>query len=329
MFKKATRTQSKLRLGLIGPSGSGKTYTALRIARGLGGKIAVIDTERGSASKYAGDVTEFDVLEPETFSPRTFVEAIRAADSAGYDVLIIDSLSHAWIGKGGALEMVDAEAKRARGGAGNSFTAWREVTPEHNAMVEAILQCRAHVIATMRAKTEYVLEEDARGKKVPRKIGVAPVQRDGLEYEFDVVADIDWEHNFVVSKSRCAALDRAVIKNAGEDVAETLKRWLSDGAPQPERVQTAPQLDAFGRLLAEVEAAMGAAALEAAQEAGRKVWGALQPLQREQLMAAVKRAKERVAQRERDAVEAAAAEAALRAQEAVQSAAEPATAGAA
>jgi hypothetical protein len=316
MFKKATRTQSKLRLGLVGPSGAGKTYTALRIAKGLGEKIAVIDTERGSASKYAGDVATFDVLELEHYSPRSYVEAIRAADAGGYDVLIIDSLSHAWIGKGGALEMVDAEVKRSR--SGNSFNAWREVTPEHNAMVEAILQSRCHVIATMRAKTEYVNEVNERGKTVPRKIGVAPVQRDGLEYEFDVVADVDWEHHFVVTKTRCAALDKAVIKEAGEDVAAILKRWLTDGAPQP--AAPAPQLGAFEKLMADVEAAMSLDKLEAAQEAGRKAWGSLAPLQREQLSAAIARAKTRVAQREHDAREAAAAEAALRAQEAAEAA---------
>jgi len=231
-FVKATKTQSRLRLGLIGPSGSGKTYTALRIAKGLGTRIAVIDTERGSASKYAGDVADFDVLELDSFAPATYVQAIRAADEAGYEVLVIDSLTHAWTGKDGTLEMVDRIAKRS-GERGNSFAAWREVTPEHNALVDAILRARCHVIVTMRVKTEYVLEENERGKKVPRKVGLAPIQRDGLEYEMDVVADLDHDHNLIVSKTRCAALDRAVFREAGEDVAGILKRWLSDGAPAP------------------------------------------------------------------------------------------------
>jgi KaiC/GvpD/RAD55 family RecA-like ATPase len=232
-FRKASKTQSKLRLALVGLSGSGKTYTALRLAKGLGGRVAVIDTERGSASKYAGEVTDFDVLQLESYAPMTFVEAIRLAEAEGYDVLIIDSLSHAWMGKEGALEQVDKAAKRSQ--AKNSFAAWREVTPQHNAMVDAILQSRCHVIVTMRVKTEYVLEENERGKKEPKKVGLAPIQRDGLEYEMDVVADLDHEHNFIVSKTRCAALDRYVERNAGDQVAERLKAWLTDGAPAPER----------------------------------------------------------------------------------------------
>lgn len=231
LFKKAAKTQSRLRLALVGPSGSGKTYSALAIATGLGGRIAVIDTERGSASKYADEFT-FDALEMELFSPRQYVQAINAAAAEGYDVLVIDSLSHAWMGKGGALEMVDNAT--ARSNSRNSYVAWREVTPEHNALVDAIVQSKCHVIATMRSKTEYVLEQDDKGRMTPRKVGLAPIQRDGLEYEFDVVADMDLSNRMIVSKSRCKALSGQVINKPGADVAETLRRWLSDGAPQAE-----------------------------------------------------------------------------------------------
>ena len=231
-FQKATKAQSKGRVALLGPSGAGKTYTALRLAKGLGGRIAVIDTERGSASKYA-DEFEFDVCELETFSPQAYIAAIREAEVAGYDVLIIDSLSHAWMGKGGVLEIHDAAVKRSR--SGNSFDAWREVTPQHNALVDALVQSKCHVIATMRTKTEYVVEEDERGKKVPRKVGMAPIQRDGLEYEFDVVGDLNQSHEWVISKSRCKALADQIITKPGEETAEVLRAWLSDGAPAPER----------------------------------------------------------------------------------------------
>lgn len=227
MFKKATKQQSRLRMALIGPSGSGKTYTALKIATDLGERVALIDTERGSASKYA-DEFEFDTCDLDSFDPRRYVEAIRAADAAGYDVLVIDSLSHAWSGTGGALDLVDKA--RARSQSGNSFTAWKDVTPLHNQLVDTILQCKAHIIVTMRAKTEYVMEADSRGKQTPRKVGLAPIQRDGLEYEFDVVADVDLDHRFIVSKTRCKALDSAVVPNA-EGVAATLKAWLMNGSP--------------------------------------------------------------------------------------------------
>jgi hypothetical protein len=232
VFKLATKKQSRLRLGLIGPAGSGKTYSALAIASHLGKRVAVIDTERGSASLYS-DAFTFDVCELESFEPTRYVDAIQAADRAKYDVIVIDSLSHAWSGKGGALEQVDLVAKRSR--SGSSFNAWREVTPMHNALVDAILQARCHVIVTMRSKTEYVLETNDKGKQVPRKVGMAPIQRDGMEYEFTVVGDLDLDHNLVVTKTRCSKLDGAVVHRPGEQLASTLLEWLNTGAPEAER----------------------------------------------------------------------------------------------
>jgi hypothetical protein len=228
-FQKATKKQAKLRLALIGPSGSGKTYTALTLATHLvpGGRIAVIDTERGSASKYA-DLFTFDVQEPESFHPRTYIEAIAEAQAAGYDVLVIDSLSHAWMGRDGALELVDKAAKRNP--SGNSFAAWRDVTPLHNALVDALLATKLHIIVTMRSKMEYVQEKDERGKTVIRKVGLQPIQRDGLEYEFDVVGDMDVDNTLVVTKTRCSVLAGAVISKPGKPLADTLAHWL-DGAP--------------------------------------------------------------------------------------------------
>jgi hypothetical protein len=229
-FAKATKRRARLRLALIGPSGSGKTYTALAIAQHLAKPVAVIDTEHGSASKYA-DVFDFDVLELTSFAPARYVEAIQAAEKAGYGTLVIDSLSHAWMGKDGALEMVDRAAKRERG---NSFGAWRDVTPQHNALVEAILAAKLHVVVTMRTKTEYVQERDERtGKTVVRKLGLQPVQRDGLEYEFDVVGDLDVDNNLVIGKTRCSDLAGGVFRRAGKDVAGVLNAWLERGEGEP------------------------------------------------------------------------------------------------
>lgn len=229
MFEKATRKQSRLRLALVGPSGSGKTYSALAIATGLGKRIAVIDTERGSASKYAG-LFDFDQMQLETFHPQRYVDAITEAGKAGYDVLIIDSLSHAWIGKEGALDLVDSAAKRSK--PGSSFNAWRDVTPLHNAMIDSILGSPLHVIVTLRTKTEYVVEKDERtGKSVPRKVGVAPVQREGTEYEFDVVGELDLQNALTIGKSRCPGLTGTVLSHPGTDFGRTLAEWLSDGAP--------------------------------------------------------------------------------------------------
>lgn len=237
-FTRATKTQARLRLGLIGPSGSGKTYSALGIASGLGEKVALIDTERRSASKYA-DTFLFDVMELESFEPERFIAAIKAAETANYDVLIIDSLSHAWMGKGGILELADTETKRSR--SGNSFNVWREVTPKHNALVDTILRSSCHVIATLRTKTEYVIEKDERsGKSLPRKVGLAPVQRDGLEYEFDIVGDLD-SGDMIIGKTRCSLYAKAIIHEPGASMGKQLKSWL-DSVPAPLPVAPPPIL---------------------------------------------------------------------------------------
>jgi hypothetical protein len=233
-FTKATKEQSKLRVALDGVSGSGKTYTALTLATvfAQGQPVAVVDTERGSASKYA-DIFDFDVLNLESFHPDRYIEAIHDAEQGGYAVLVIDSLSHAWTGKDGALELVDRAAKRSQ--AGNSFTAWRDVTPLHNRLVDAMLAANLHLIVTMRSKTEYTLVENERGKKEPRKIGMAPVQRDGMEYEFDIVGDMDTSNTLIISKTRCPALVGGIFERPNAKLAETMLQWATSGASAREK----------------------------------------------------------------------------------------------
>jgi DNA polymerase III delta prime subunit len=238
-FQKAKKTQKKLRLCLCGPSGSGKTFSALAVARGLGARIALVDTEHGSASLYA-DRWDYDVLALEPpYTPARYIEAIRAAESAGYDVLIIDSLSHAWVGEGGVLDMAD----KAKASEKNSFAAWRNVTPQHNKLVDAILGADLHLIVTLRTKTEYVIEEDDRGRKVPRKVGMAPVQRDGMEYEFDLVADLSVEkHVAKASKDRTSIFD-GTAEVPSEEWGKRLSAWLTSGAPAPVQPKPAPTPD--------------------------------------------------------------------------------------
>lgn len=229
-IKKATKSLARGRVALMGPSGHGKTWTSLLLARqlaGPGGRVCVIDSERGSASKYAKDF-DFDTIILDSFSPATYVEAIHAAEDAGHPVIVIDSLTHAWSGKDGALEQVDKAAARSK--SGNSYTAWRDVTPMHNALVDAMLQSPAHIIVTMRVKSEYVIEKNEHGKSVPRKVGLQPIQRDGLEYEFDIVADMA-EKKIVVTKSRCKALDDAVQMRPDEKFFQPFIDWLNDGEP--------------------------------------------------------------------------------------------------
>ena len=229
MFQKATKKQARLRMAIAGPSGSGKTYSALRIGTSMAERVALIDTEHGSAAKYA-DVFDFHTLQlGPPYAPERFIECIEAAEGEGFDLVIIDSFSHAWKGEGGVLEIVDDVKKRQKGG--GSFSAWSEATPRHRALIDAILSSTVHVIATMRSKQKYVMEDDEQGGQRVQKRGMSPVQRDNVEYEFDVFADMDMDHNLIVSKSRFDQLQDAVIEKPGEAVAAKLQAWLSDGEP--------------------------------------------------------------------------------------------------
>lgn len=171
---------------MAGPSGAGKTYSALLIASGIVPleKVAVIDTESGSADLYAdlGGYSTVTISPP--YSPKKYIEAIHAAEEAGFELVIIDSLSHAWSGEGGLLDQQGKAADSKY--RGNSWAAWREITPLHNQLVETMLHTPLHVIVTMRSKTEYV-QTEVNGRKKIEKVGMAPIQRDGIEYEFTTV----------------------------------------------------------------------------------------------------------------------------------------------
>jgi hypothetical protein len=223
-FRKAIKRDAKLRLAVCGPSGSGKTYTLLKLATELGGPIAAVDTERGSASKYA-DIFEFDVMELGSYDPRNLIAIIDAAVSRGYQVLCIDSLSHFWMGKDGELEQVDRVARRMQ--TPSSFAAWKQITPIHYALIDKIISAPLHVLVGLRSKTEWVLERDDKtGKTAPRKVGLAPVMRDGIEYEFDVCGEMDQENTLVITKSRCPKLTGGVFAQPGKELADILKEWL-------------------------------------------------------------------------------------------------------
>lgn len=239
MFKPATKTKSRLRLALMGPSGSGKTYTALRAAHLLtdNGKIAYIDTENGSASKYAGEAPDgtpwaFDVMEMGApYTPKRFVDAIRAAEAAGYAVVVIDSMSHMWSGRGGMLDIVDEKGRGSR--SGNTFEAWGAVKPLEREFWDAIVACKINLICCFRTKSEWVIEKNDKGKSVPRKIGTKAEQRDGVEYEFDVALMLEEDNHASVIKTRCSALTGLTWSKPGRDVVDPLRKWLSDGAEAP------------------------------------------------------------------------------------------------
>jgi hypothetical protein len=223
-FVPAVKRQLKARIALEGVAGGGKTYSALSIAHALGKRIAVIDTEHKSSLLYA-DLFDFDWLGVDKYGPDVLIEALAAA--SGHDVVVVDSLSHWWMGTDGMLEQVDRAAKRS--GGGNSFAGWKEMRPHERKMIDAMLAFPGHLIATLRTKTEWVIEENDRGKKVPRKIGLKAEQREGLEYEFTLVGQLDHENNLIVTKSRCPALSGAVVNKPGIEFGTTLREWLNSG----------------------------------------------------------------------------------------------------
>ena len=236
-FTRAIKHESKLRMAIAGLPGSGKSWTSLIVGTALaeGKPLALIDTEHGSASKYADDFV-FDVLELSHFHPQNYINAIHEAEQAGYAVLIIDSLSHAWNGTGGALELVEATARRVatqRKKDPNTFNAWGDVTPLQNKLIDTILGSSLHIIATMRSKTEYLVEKDNDGKSVPRKVGMAPIQRADVEYEFDIYADMDASNTMIIQKSRCSVLNNQIFAKPDGSLAEIIQTWLA-GEPLSE-----------------------------------------------------------------------------------------------
>ncbi len=226
-FRKAERKKAKLRLAITGPAGAGKTYGALLIALGLGGPIAMIDTENGSGDLYSslGDYDVCSLSAP--FDPRKYVQAIHEAEKEGYNVIIIDSLSHAWSGQGGLLDLQGKLSEsRYRG---NSYAAWRDITPLQNAFVDTILASPAHIIATMRSKTEYAQARNEMGRTEIQKVGLAPVQREGIDYEFGIVFDLSNNHTCCVSKDRTSLFDGQVF-TLSQETGKTLLDWINSGA---------------------------------------------------------------------------------------------------
>ena len=259
LFAKAERSQAKLRLALCGPSGSGKTHSALLIASGLApsGRIFVIDTENDSATLEVGKpgIPEFyhAPLKP-PFTPKKYRAYIEEAQINKADVIIIDSLSHAWAGTGGVLDMHSDISKAQKN---NSWAAWREVTPEHNALVDAIVQAPCHMIVTLRTKTAWEVIEGHDGKKRPQKIGLKPEQREGLEYEFTVVLDLALDgHLATTSKDRTSLFDGKVFVPSPE-IGEELRQWLEEGK-DPEELER----ELYETLKAEAEAIEDTKALE-------------------------------------------------------------------
>lgn len=240
MFSPATREKSLLRMAIMGPSGTGKSYSAMKIMSYLvDGQFAVIDTERDSARKYAplpGESAEpekgtFDFLHAgiTNYAPENYIKLIKAAAEARIPGIVIDSLSHAWAGKGGILDLKDQLDKVSK----NSYTNWREMTPKHNELIESILDYPGHVIVTIRTKMEYAQTKDDNGRNKVEKLGMGGIQRDDVEYEFDVVMMMTQANAAEVTKTRYSVLAGQLIPKPGQELAETLKYWLGQGGEAP------------------------------------------------------------------------------------------------
>jgi hypothetical protein len=244
-FKKAVKSQAKLRAAVFGPSGAGKTYTALEIASGIvsviGGNIALIDSERSTASKYA-DRFVFDQDDLVTKDIDEYVKKINEAAEAGYSVLIIDSLTHAWQMLLDSVEKL-AQAKYK----GNSWSAWSEGTPEQRKLVDAIVSFPGHIIATMRSKTEWQTTTNDRGKTTPVRVGLAPEQGKGIEYEFDILFELSPDHLAHIIKDRSGKFQDKIIEKPGKKFGQELIAWLNEGTvvPPPQKTDEQRLKDAF------------------------------------------------------------------------------------
>lgn len=252
-LKKAQRSKAYLKLGISAPSGGGKTLSSLLLAYGLVKEahpdwkdgeiwehIAIVDTENGSGQLYVGaNVAGVHIggynaitLTP-PFEADKYTQAIHLCKDAGMEVCIIDSTTHLWSGEGGLLEQQSAAARRS----GNSYTAWREITPQHNLFVSTMLQTPMHIIATMRSKQEYVQEKDDKtGKTTVRKLGMEPEQRKGMEFEFTTFFEIDAEHTAYGSKDRTSVFDQKYFKITPE-TGKQMMQWLAGGnSEEPAKV---------------------------------------------------------------------------------------------
>ena len=228
-LRKAQRRAAKIRLGLASPSGGGKTYSALLIAKGLAGsweKVAIIDTENGSADLYShlGDFNVLQLTAP--YNPEKYIDAIRECEQAGMEVIIIDSITHEWSGVGGCLELQQIATERQR--IKNTYTAWKEVTPRHQKFIDAVLQSNCHIITTVRSKTDY-LQVEHEGKKSIQKVGMAQVTRDGFEYELTVSLELDVNHYAVTSKDRTCLFEGKPSFIPSEETGKMLKEWCESG----------------------------------------------------------------------------------------------------
>ena len=229
-FQRAVRTSAKARIAIAGPGGSGKTWTALLWAHALGKQIAAIDTERGSMSKYVGvNGWDFDVEDPDTYDPGKLALMIHEAGTSGYDTLIVDSYSHYWSGTGGMLELADNLTT-----GNDSRAGWRKAGAREKQAIDALLSFPGHVIVTLRTKNEKVIEENDKGKKVVVDVILKPVQREGIEYEFDLVATMDKTNTMTVTKSRIVTIPSgATFSPPTVEQAQLIADYLGNGAPLP------------------------------------------------------------------------------------------------
>jgi hypothetical protein len=223
-LRKATRKKAKIRLGLSAVSGGGKTYSAILIAKGLCGdlsKVAIIDTENGSADLYAhlGDYNVLPLTAP--FHPEKYVEAIKTCEKAGMEVIIVDSISQEWDGKGGCLEIVES--------LGGKYQDWARVTPRHQAFLEAILHSSAHIITTVRRKQDYEMVKDGNGKVKIEKGGLREITREGFEYELTINLELDTQHNATASKDRTNLFMGKPAFVPSEKTGETIAQWCELG----------------------------------------------------------------------------------------------------
>lgn len=243
-FKKAAKNLAYAKLALMGPSGSGKTMSSLLIAKGFGGRTGVIDTENNSSCLYSDRFEDWEYfvlpINP-PYTPEKYIKAIDLAIAEGIEVLIIDSLSHVWAAEGGLLSQKEALDSRAKT---NKFTNWASITKSYEILKAKLLHSKINLICTMRSKQAYVISTDDQGKQKPERLGMAPIMRDGMEYEFTTVFDLNIDHEFIAAKDRTGLFD-GVSGIITEDVGKQIRAWLNEPPtpPSPDKIPSTPSQD--------------------------------------------------------------------------------------
>ncbi len=247
-FRKATRQKCKASILIEGLQGTGKSGLALVIAKALTddwSKIYAIDTENKSLDLFVGiksntgdkfgDFNKVDLTTADGYEPSHYMNLKEEAIEAGAEVVIMDSITHMWTGKGGLLDSVAA----AQNAGLDQYRSWGtdKNRSEKAILTDSVRDSRVHMISTVRLKEKFGLElDEVKGKHRVVSLGDQEVQQDGLKYEPDLVLKMvspgstEGVNPVVeVVKSRYAIFTQGDTIEVTPEILGQLKSYLDEG----------------------------------------------------------------------------------------------------